>query len=78
MDNGLAKKVSYYEFIEVTKRLGLSTVKEVFNETFNSKEELVKKCEDYFKDNLIEGIVVRTLDSTFSAKIMNLKYDSLK
>lgn len=78
MDNGLAKKVGYYEFMAIKNKLGLSTVKEVFNETFNSKEELVKKCEDYFKDNLIEGIVVRTLDSTFSAKIMNLKYDSLK
>lgn len=78
MVDNLAVKVSYEEFIDTTKRLGLTTVKEVFNQTFNSKEELVSVCEDYFKDNMIEGIVVRSLDSIFSAKFMNLKYDSLK
>ena len=50
----------------------------VFNKTFNSKEELLTECNNYFKDNMIEGIVVRTLDSKFSAKIMNLVYDEKK
>ena len=50
----------------------------VFRKTFFSKEELVKECEDYFADNLIEGIVVRTMDHRFSAKFMNNLYDSKK
>ena len=39
---------------------------------------LLAECNNYFKTNMIEGIVVRTLDSKFSAKIMNLEYDSKK
>ena len=58
--------------------LDLPTVKEVFNKQFNSKEELLNECNNYFKTNMIEGIVVRTLDSKFSAKVMNLEYDSKK
>lgn len=53
-------------------------VKEVFNKEFNSKEELLQECNNYFKKNMIEGIVVRTFDSRFSAKVMNLEYDSKK
>ena len=45
---------------------------------FNSKEELMKVCNDYFKDHFIEGIVVRNEANTFSAKIMNLAYDEKK
>ena len=41
-------------------------------------KNLIKECNDYFKNNLVEGIVVRTLDSKFSAKIMSLEYDSKK
>lgn len=58
--------------------LEFTRCKIVFRKTFFSKEELVKECEDYFTDNLIEGIVVRTMDHKFSAKIMNLFYDSKK
>ena len=32
----------------------------------------------FFKDHLIEGIVLKTPDSKFSAKYMNLEYDSKK
>jgi len=52
--------------------------KVVFNKVFNSKEELLAECNNYFKDNMIEGIVVRTLNNNFSAKIMNLAYDEKK
>lgn len=62
----------------VTHYLGFNRCKVVFNKQFNSKEELLEECNTYFKDNLIEGIVVRTTDSSFSAKIMNLEYDSKK
>jgi hypothetical protein len=50
----------------------------VFNKVFNSKEELLAECNNYFKDNMIEGIVVRTLNNNFSTKIMNLAYDEKK
>lgn len=77
-DYGEAEKVPYRQFKFEADYLGFTTVKEVFNKKFNSKEELLAECNNYFKTNMIEGIVVRTLDSKFSAKIMNLHYDSMK
>lgn len=51
----------------------------VFNDTFFNKEELEKTCNDYFKENMIEGIVIRsTEDAKFSCKFMNPEYDSKK
>ena len=43
-----------------------------------TREELLKTCEDYFTNNMIEGIVVRSLDGKWSSKIINLHYDSKK
>ena len=68
----------YRQFKLEAEHLGFTTVKEVFVKEFNSKEEILQECNQYFKENMIEGIVVRTLDSKFSAKIMNLHYDSMK
>ena len=73
-----AEKIPYRQFKLEADYLGFTTVKEVFNKEFNSKEELLTECNNYFKTNMIEGIVVRTVDSKFSAKIMNLHYDSMK
>ena len=73
-----AEKMPYRQFKLEAEHLGFTTVKEVFNKTFNSKEELLAECNNYFKTNMIEGIVVKTLDSKFSAKVMNLEYDSKK
>ena len=75
---GEAEKVPYLLFKTECEKAGVPLVKEVFNKEFNSKEELLAECNNYFKTNMIEGIVVRTLDSKFSAKIMNLHYDSMK
>lgn len=75
---GEAEKVPYLLFKTECEKAGVPLVKEVFNKEFNSKEELLAECNNYFKTNMIEGIVVRTLDSKFSAKIMNLEYDSKK
>lgn len=75
---GEAEKVSYLLFKTECEKAGIPLVKEVFNKEFNSKEELLAECNNYFKTNMIEGIVVRTLDSKFSAKVMNLEYDSKK
>ena len=77
-DYGEAEKVPYLLFKTECEKAGIPLVKEVFNKEFNSKEELLTECNNYFKTNMIEGIVVRTLDSKFSAKIMNLHYDSMK
>jgi hypothetical protein len=76
--NNNAYKLSYEKFKYNSIVLGLPTVKEVFNKTFNSKEEILQECNQYFKENMIEGIVIRTLYSKFSAKVMNLEYDSKK
>lgn len=76
--NNNAYKLSYEKFRYNAVALNLPTVKEVFVKEFNSKEELLTECNNYFKDNMIEGIVVRTLNSKFSAKVMNLEYDSKK
>jgi len=58
--------------------LQFEKVKTVFTQTFVSKEHLITTCNKYFKENMIEGIVVRSLDSKFSTKLMNLEYDSKK
>ena len=75
---GEAEKVPYLLFKTECEKAGVPLVKEVFNKKFNSKEELLNECNNYFKTNMIEGIVVRTVDSKFSAKVMNLEYDSKK
>ena len=76
--NGVAQKLPYDDFISETTKLNLPIVKEVFNREFSSKEDLLNESNNYFKENMIEGIVVRTLDSKFSTKCMNLEYDSKK
>ena len=75
---GEAQKIPYLLFKTECEKAGVPLVKEVFNKEFNSKEELLAECNNYFKTNMIEGIVVRTVDSKFSAKVMNLEYDSKK
>jgi hypothetical protein len=75
---GGATKCPYDLFVDWCNYLDLPRVKEVFVKEFNSKEEILQECNQYFKENMIEGIVVRTLDSKFSAKVMNLEYDSKK
>jgi RNA ligase (TIGR02306 family) len=78
VENGIAKKLGYIDFVNGAYEMMLPLVKPVFHKEFNSKEEVIIKCNSYFKNNMIEGVVVRTLDSTMSAKVMNLEYDSKK
>jgi hypothetical protein len=82
---GIAEKVPYDDFIghltflsASPARLGFIPVKEVFNKEFNSRQEIEQECENYFKENMIEGIVLRTLDSKFSGKYMSNRYDEKK
>lgn len=74
----IAEKLPDFDFREIAEILDLPLVHKVFDKTFNSKEELLETCNNYFKENMIEGIVIRTPDSKFSAKVMNLEYDSKK
>ena len=73
-----AERMSHLEYIELVTALGFNHPTIVFNQVFETREELLKTCEEYFSKNLIEGIVVRSLDGKLSSKCMNLEYDSRK
>lgn len=75
---GVAERLRYEQFVKLTNDLGLERVKEVFIGEFYSREGIETACNNYFKKNLIEGIVVRTVDGSFSAKFMNNEYDAKK
>lgn len=75
---GNAIRLPHSNFKSICNLLDFPMVDEVFNKEFSSKEELLLECNNYFKNNMIEGIVVRTPDGKFSAKVMNLEYDSKK
>lgn len=51
----------------------------IYKGIINNYDELVSISENYFKDNLVEGIVWRTFNDTkISTKYMNLEYDAKK
>ena len=77
-NDGIAIKVSHVDFASECNFLGFPMVKQVFVKEFNTFQEIINECNEYFKTIMIEGIVVRSLDSKFSAKVMNLEYDSKK
>lgn len=76
--NGVAVKNDEDLFDIYMDILGFERCPVIFDKVFISREELENECRQYFKENMIEGIVVRTLDSKFSAKYMNDEYDSKK
>lgn len=76
--NDIAIKMPYDMLEYKCKKLGFNAVKEVINQKFTSKEEIIKTCNAYFENNMTEGIVLRTPDSKFSTKFMSLEYDSKK
>lgn len=65
-------------FQEICYSLNLPSPPIIFNKQFKNVQELKIECESYFKDNLVEGIVVRDENHNFSAKVMCLEYDSKK
>lgn len=73
-----AERMDFISFMSLISDLGFKHPDIVFDKLFESREELLKTCEDYFANNMIEGIVVRTLDGKLSSKVMNLDYDSRK
>lgn len=76
--SGYTRKLPSSELFNLCNELGLQHVDVIFNKEFASLDELRSECLSYFKDNLVEGIVIKTVDSRFSAKYMNLEYDSKK
>jgi hypothetical protein len=78
MFNGYSIKQNNIRLEKFCEKYEFNTCEKIFEKEFNSFDELINECNTYFKENLVEGIVVRTLDSSFSAKVMNLQYDSLK
>lgn len=76
---GVCIPLSMSEVIEVCKELNLPMVNITFIEEFHSIEKIKDVCNEYFKTNLIKGIVIRTFETTrYSGKFMNNEYDSLK
>jgi hypothetical protein len=83
IDNGIARRMGEHMFDALVGALGVKRCPILFTETFNSREEIEAKCQemfDYFKSQkiLIEGVVLKTLDGKWSAKLMNLEYDAKK
>ena len=75
---GIAVKLNSSQYKQICEEYSFPMVKEVFNKTFNSRQEIEQECEKYFKENMIEGIVLRTPGPNFSAKYMNNRYDEKK
>lgn len=73
-----AERMPHEDYINLVVALGFQHPTIVFNQVFESREELLKACEEHFSKNMIEGIVVRSLDGKFSSKVMSLSYDARK
>lgn len=79
IENGVTKRLPYEDFLLKSSVLRLPVVPLLFAEEFQSKEQLIERCESIFKENKnMEGIVIRDSDFNFSAKYMNNYYDSKK
>lgn len=78
VENGVAKRQGFVEMVDLLSEINEKSVPLVFGKSFNGFQQIIDECNNYFKENLIEGIVVRGADSKFSAKVMNLEYDSKK
>jgi len=73
-----AERMAHEDYINLVVALGFQHPTIVFNQVFETREDLLKACEEYFSNNMIEGIVVRSPDGKWSSKIMSLSYDSKK
>ena len=77
--SGVCVPLPMKDVIDFCNNLAIKHVEVVFNQQFKSIEEIKDICNEYFKTNLIEGIVIRTYESnSYSGKFMNNEYDNLK
>ncbi|GMO69328.1 MAG: hypothetical protein Nk1A_8370 [Endomicrobiia bacterium] len=83
-ENGIAVRDKEEDFQRLISDLGFNRCRHLFCEIFNSREEIEEECNKVFKfyedeyNIMMEGVVLRDLNAKFSAKLMNLKYDSRK
>jgi len=77
-DGKKCERMDFISFMEVLGYLNFKHPTIVFDKVFETREELLKACDSYFSNNMIEGIVVRSPDGKFSAKCMSNEYDSKK
>ena len=86
MLDGRARKINHLShLLNFVMKYNIPTVPFIFKDiVFNSKKEIEDTCNQYFKDRkkktkeIIEGLVLKTENNTFSAKFMNDEYDSKK
>lgn len=79
MESGVANRQEASILFDAVFKLGEDACPVILPiKTYESFEDIIKECDTYFKDNMVEGIVMRTRDSTLSFKVMNLEYDSKK
>jgi RNA ligase (TIGR02306 family) len=81
--HGRAYRVNEIAFDVLIGVLGFTRCPILFKDTFYSRQEIEAKCQEMFdhfakSKILIEGVVLKTIDGTWSAKLMNLEYDSKK
>jgi hypothetical protein len=76
--NGFTIPLPIETFTNICNELEIETSPIIFTKRFNNVDEIMDECDKYFKSNLVEGIVVRSLDSSISCKVMNKEYDSKK
>jgi RNA ligase (TIGR02306 family) len=82
--NDTTVKATESRFSTIIKLLDFRRCPVLFHTVFYSKEEIQTKCNNIFNEfkleqnELIEGIVLKKSDTSWSAKIMNLEYDSKK
>ena len=76
--SGVSIKMDDDDFGILLKQFGFERCPIIFKQQFASRADIEKACKEHFKTNLVEGIVLRTVDSVFSAKFMNDEYDSKK
>jgi RNA ligase (TIGR02306 family) len=71
-------KLPETDFQAICYNLQLPTVPIIFDKVFDNITELKQECENYFKNNLVEGIVIRDEFHNFSTKYISQEYDSKK
>lgn len=71
-------KLSETEFNKICNEIIFTPAPLYFNRIFYTIEEIKQECENIFKNELIEGIVIRDNTHNFSCKYMNNEYDSKK
>ena len=71
-------KLAENDFDQISYDIKFKTPKVYFDKVFNNIEDIKQECESIFKNELIEGIVIRDENHNFSCKYMNNIYDSKK